>query len=289
MARREMKLLKERKIAELVAPPKGSSVLEASGVIVKGGDFYVVFDNIRRAARIGPSLAPGSPRHGWFGRRRAGEGYEDIAYSPNRKRFYLLVEAEKHIDGTYKAIVDQCDETGRFTETHWIDFPLEKRNTGFEGLAAVRWKGVDYLLALCEGNKCRAGRKGRIGGGGRIHVLVRKAGVWSPVAQIKLPQTVDFEDYAAVALRGDRIAVISQATSRLWIGRLRYETWTVAGRGRIYDFPRTKRGKPRYCNLEGVSWLSNTTFVLVSDLPKAWCGKRCAKTGQSIHIFALPG
>ena len=92
-----------------------------------------------------------------------------------------------------------------------------------------------------------------------------------------------------VVLKGDRIAVISQMTSRLWVGRLLFDTWTIAGRGRIYDFPRTKRGKPRYCNLEGVSWLSGTTFVLVSDLPKAWCGKRCAKTGQSIHIFALPG
>jgi hypothetical protein len=122
-----------------------------------------------------------------------------------------------------------------------------------------------------------------------MHVLVRKAGMWSPVAQIKLPPTLDFEDYAGVALRGDRIAVISQVTSRIWIGRLRFDTWTVAGRGRVYDFPRTKRGKPRYCNLEGVSWLSGATFVLVSDLPKAWCGKRCGKTGQSIHIFALPG
>jgi hypothetical protein len=153
----------------------------------------------------------------------------------------------------------------------------------------VRWKGVDYLLALCEGNKCRAGRKGRIGGGGRIHVLVRQAGVWSPVAGIKLPRTVDFEDYSAVALRGERIAVISQTTSRLWIGRLRFETWTIAGHGRTYDFPRTKRGKPRYCTLEGLSWLSDTTFVLVSDLPKAEHPSCCGKTGQSIHLFALPG
>jgi len=93
MAFREMKLLKERKIAELIAPPKGSGVLEASGVFAKGADFYVIFDNIRRVARIGSSLAPGSPRHGWFGLRRSGDGYEDIAYSPPLKRFFLLIEA----------------------------------------------------------------------------------------------------------------------------------------------------------------------------------------------------
>lgn len=164
MARPEMKLLKECKLAELVAPPKGSKVLEASGVIAKGGAFYVIFDNIRRVARIDPSLSPASTRHGWFGPRRGGEGYEDIAYSPHLKRFYLLIEAEKHADGTFKALIDECNQAGQFKGQHWVDFAFEKRNTGLEGLCAVRWKGSDYLLALCEGNRCRAGRRGRAGG-----------------------------------------------------------------------------------------------------------------------------
>jgi hypothetical protein len=289
MARPVMRLLKERKLAELVAPPKGSKVLEASGVIAKGGIFYVIFDNIRRVARIDPSLSPEATRHGWLGPRRSGDGYEDIAYSPHLKRFYLLIEGEKHVDGTYKALIDECDERGVFKGRRWVDFAFEKRNTGFEGLSVVRWKGSDYLLALCEGNRCRAGRRGRTGGGGRIHVLARKGQMWVSVARIKLPQTVDFEDYSAVSLRGDRIAVISQMTSRLWIGRLRLGDWTIAGRGRIYDFPRTKRGRVRYCTLEGLCWLSDTTFVLVSDLCKAGYRKCCQKTDQSIHLFALPG
>jgi hypothetical protein len=288
MPRSEMRLIKERKLAELIAPPKGSSVLEASGVIAKGGLFYVVFDNVRRVARIDPSLAPGSPRHGWFGHRHKGEGYEDIAYSPHAKRFYLLIEAEKHVDGTFKALIDECDESGGFKHQRWVDFPFEKRNTGLEGLAAIRWRGSDYLLALCEGNKCRAGRRGRIGGGGRIHVLAKKGGMWAPIALVKLPATVDFEDYSAVSLRGNRIAVVSQMTSRLWIGRLRPGGWTIAGRGRIYDFPRTKSDKPRYCTLEGLCWLSDTTFVMVSDLCKAEYRKGCRETDQSIHIFSLP-
>jgi hypothetical protein len=112
--------------------------------------------------------------------------------------------------------------------------------------------------------------------------------MWVPVARIKLPPTVDFEDYSAVALRGDRIAVISQMTARLWIGRLSRDAWAIKGRGRIYDFPRTKRGRPKYCTLEGLSWLSDTTFVLVSDLCKANYRKGCRKTDQSIHLFSLP-
>jgi hypothetical protein len=288
MARRELRLIKERRLADLIAPPKGSGVLEASGVVAKGADFYVIFDNVRHVARIHRSLSPASPRHGGFGRRRDGEGYEDIAYSRRHRRFYLLIEAEKHPDGTYKALVDECSEDGQFRTRRWVDFPFEKRNTGFEGLSVVSWQGTEYLLALCEGNRCRAGRKGRKGGGGRIKVLSRKGRMWVPVATIKLPRDLDFEDYSAVALRGSRIAVISQMTSRMWIGTLRRGTWTIGGRGRVYDFPRTKKGKLRYCTPEGISWLSDRTFVIVSDLPKRRYRKDCGKTGQSIHIFALP-
>ena len=123
---------------------------------MKGAHYYVILDNIRRVARIHQSLLPGSTRHGWFGRRRQGEGYEDITYSAHTRRFYLLIEAEKHPDGTYKALIDECDEHARYQRRRWVDFEFEERNTGFEGLAAIHWKGHDYLLALCEGNKCRA-------------------------------------------------------------------------------------------------------------------------------------
>lgn len=281
-------LVKERRLSDLLTPPKGSSVLEASGVVARGGLYYVIFDNIRQVAQIDPTLSPGSKRHRWFGRRRDGDGYEDIAYSPHLKRFYLLIEAEKHSDGSYKPMIDECDETGRVRGRHWVNLSFEKRNTGLEGLSAVRWRGNDFLLALCEGNRCRSGRKGRKGGGGRIHVLACKSGMWESVAMIKLPRSVDFEDYSAVALRGDRIAVISQMDSRLWIGRLRRGTWTIAGDGRIYEFPRTKKGKIRYCTLEGLSWLSDRTFLTVSDLSKRHYRSSCGKKDQSIHIFSLP-
>lgn len=91
-----------------------------------------------------------------------------------------------------------------------------------------------------------------------------------------------------MSLRGARIAVVSQQTSRLWIGTLRFRDWTIAGRGRIYDFPRTKKGKPKYCTLEGLCWLSPRTFVLVSDLSKPDCAKRCRTRDQSIHVFRIP-
>ena len=283
-----MTLVTEQRLQNLIAPPKGSSVLESSGVVAKDGDYYVIFDNVRRMARVDAGLVAGSRAHGWFGQRRGGDGYEDIAYSPQTRRFYLLIEAEKHVDGTYKGLIDECREDGRFAGRHWIDFSFDTRNSGFEGLSAVRRQGRDYLLALCEGNRCRGGRKGRKPGGGRIQVLQRAGAMWKPVATIALPPEVAFTDYSAVAVRGNRIAVVSQQDSRLWIGTLRRRDWTIAGRGAIYDFPRTRKGKPKYCTLEGLCWLSPRTFVLVSDLSKGDYAKRCRKRDQSIHVFRTP-
>jgi len=99
---------------------------------------------------------------------------------------------------------------------------------------------------------------------------------------------VKFEDYSALAIRGERIAVASQETSRVWLGKLRRRDWTIAGAGRQYDFPRTKRGKRLYSTVEGISWLSDETFVAVSDLTKEGHPGRCEAKDQSIHIFRLP-
>jgi len=281
-------LVAERKLADFISPPTPDGVLEASGVIAKGADYYVIFDNVRRIARIHRSLEPGSKRHCWFGRKRDGEGYEDIAFSRYTRRFYLLIEAEKHPDGTYKPLIDECDESARYKKRRWVDLAFEQRNTGLEGLSAIRWREQDFLLALCEGNRCRAGRAGRKPGGGRLHLLQRSGMLWRPVARIKLPRTVTFEDYSAVALRGRRLAVLSQQSSRLWIGTLRFGDWTTAGKGTTYDFPRTKKGKIKYGTLEGLCWLTDRSFVCVSDLAKRPCKKRCRKTDQSIHVFKLP-
>ena len=281
-------LVAERAIRELIPPPKDSNVLEASGVVAQGAYYYVIFDNIRRVARLHRSLEPGSKKHGWFGNQRQGDGYEDIAYSRRTRRFYLLIEAEKHPDGTYKAQIDECDEQARFKKRRWVDVVFKHRNTGMEGLSAVRVAGKDYLLSLCEGNGCQGGRKGKKPGKGRIHVLRRAGNMWQSMTTLALPPSVKFEDYSAVALRGNRIAVISQQDSQLWIGTLRVRDWTIAGRGKIYDFPRSKKAKHKYCTLEGLCWLDARTFVLVSDLSKGDYSKRCRKHDQSIHVFRLP-
>jgi hypothetical protein len=286
--RRVLTLVAERKLSDLIAPPKGSAVLEASGVVAKDDYYYVVFDNFRRIASVHMDLNLESKAHGWFGPARDGEGYEDIAFSPDTRRFYLLIEAEKHPDGTYKALIDECDEEGKYKRRRWVDFVFKNRNTGFEGLAAVHWKGTDYLLAMCEGNRGKGGRKGKKPGGGRVQVLKRAGTVWKPIACIDLPKSVKFEDYSAVSIRGNQIAVISQQTSQLWTGTVKFADWTVRDEGTIYDFPRTRKGNLKYCALEGLCWLSARSFALVSDLAHANAPKRCRKHDQSIHVFRIP-
>lgn len=282
-------MVRERKLNELFPIPRSGSVLEASGVVVKDGHCFVVFDNIRRIAQVGSSLMPGAADHCWVGRLRDGEGYEDIAYSADERRFYALIEAEKHPDGTYKAIIEEYDEQFRFTGRRRVNVPFEKRNRGFEGLRAMRSKGTTCLLALCEGNHGRAGVRGNTPGGGLIHVLQRSGQAWEPVAQINLPSSLDFKDYSALALRGDRLAVVSQKSARMWVGKLRAQNWTIAGDGCSYDFPRNKDGKRLYCTVEGIDWLTANSFVMVSDLRKKGYPTRCARTDQSIHIFRLTG
>jgi hypothetical protein len=272
----------------LIPPPRNGSVLEASGVVARGNEYLVVFDNVRQIARIGAGLEPASGTHGWVGRWRVGEGYEDIAYSADRGRFYLLIEGEKHSDGTYKSVIEECDEAWHFKGRSSVDYSFRSRNRGFEGLTGVRWQGVDYLLAVSEGNKSRPGRKGRTPGGGRIHVLRQTGRLWETVALIKLPRDLDFEDYSALALRRQRLAVVSQKSSRLWIGTLRFRDWTIVGPGRTYELPRTAKGKRLYCTVEGLDWRSANTFVMVSDLRKKGYAERCGPTDQSIHIFRVP-
>ena len=282
-----LRLLRECKLADLVAPPRPGAVFEASGVITSGTDCFVVLDNVRRVVRIASHLRPESGDHEWIGAARQGEGYEAVTFSRGTGRFYLMIEAQKHPDGTFKGAIEEYDKRWRFKARRWVDFPFEKRNTGFEGLASVEFRGQHFLLALCEGNNCRCGRKSRKGGRGRIHVLQQRGGLWKPVARIKLPRHVKFKDYAGMAVRGDRIAVVSQESSRLWLGRFRSGEWKIKGTGRVYDFPRTKKGKRLYHTVECVSWLSPTTLVAVSDLRKKRYPKRSARTDQSIHVFKV--
>jgi hypothetical protein len=42
--------------------------------------------------------------------------------------------------------------------SHWLYYDFQSLNKGFEGLIYVHYQENDFVLGLCEGNKCQAGK-----------------------------------------------------------------------------------------------------------------------------------
>jgi hypothetical protein len=168
----------------------------------------------------------------------------------------------------------------------FLDVALEMRNKGLEGLGCIVRDGELFLLGLCEGNRCKGGTAGRRPGGGRVHVLRRAALVWKREATIRLPKDLDFIDYASVAVRGDRIAVVSQSSSALWVGTLAKTGFVVEESGTVYTFPRDADHRVVYGTVEGVSWLADDRLVMVSD--RAEGNIPAQAKDRSLHVFRLP-
>jgi hypothetical protein len=285
----QLVLLEEAKIAELRGDPEHRR-LEASGVLAEGGRYYVIFDNSPDVARVG-GLSAGAAETRLI-RAESGKGrrigYEDIAYDPTADRFYVLIEALPH-GRAFMAEVEEYDGGFRHLASARLDFPLDRANKGLEGLSCLRRAGRTYLLGLCEGNRCQGGAAGRRPGGGRIQLFERGPRHWDHAGTIRLPPALWFEDFSSLSVAGDRVAVVSQASSALWVGTLAPSSWEVVGDGATYRFPLDRQGNTVYCNVEGVSWVTGDRVVVVSDRAKATTqGRRCRAKDESIHVFAIP-
>lgn len=282
-------LLCESKLGDLLPGEDLSPRWEASGVLVKDGQYFVVFDDRTEIARIQAELQA-SDDNGLCGMSHAVTGYEGIAYNTAKQRYYLLVEARKHSKGRYRAIIVEYDHNFEYLKERPLDFDFKSDNKGFEAVAYVRHGDEDCLLALCEGNKCQCGKKGRRPGGGRVQVFFKKRKRWEHAHTIALPASLPFADYSGMSINGSRVAVVSQMSSMLWIGQFDENEWTWRDAGQLYEFPRLGDGSIRYGNIEGVAWVAPTRVVTVSDRRKksSQPDERLSETDQSIHIFELP-
>jgi uncharacterized protein YjiK len=207
-----------------------------------------------------------------------GSGFEDIAIDYRRGRVFCLVEAVEDFDGLLRGFVAEYDRAGRFLRCTRLHTRFQKANKGFEGLAHAWLGGREYLYALCEGKRGTAAT-------GRVDVFIRaRDGGWTASHQIRLPKRVDFEDYAALAYRDRQLAVVSQASARLWVARIDEKARAlVPGSDAVYRFP-----SKSYGNVEGIAWLSRDTLVAVSDRKKRGQPARCEEKDQSIHFFRIP-
>ena len=276
-------LVAEFKVADLLGKsPRGR--YEASGVVLRQGVFYLVFDNMPHIGRIA-SLTLGAEGNALLS-QDGRLGYEDIAYDPQSDHFFTLIEAS-HRGRAFMAKVREYDGELGHVSTQWLEFPLEKGNKGMEGLTCVSFEDELYLLALCEGNWCRSGDMGRKPGGGRIQVFGRRRDGWGHLATIRLSEMLPFQDYSSVALDGQRIAVLSQESAALWVGTLRIPGWEI-DEGMIYHFPQDDEGRCNYRHAEGVAWLSADRVVIVSDRVVDSANRRFRAKDESIHVFGFP-
>ena len=284
--------MKEVKLWCLLPGYDDESRLEASGILARDGRFHVIFDSDATIASIDASLVktPHNRIVRIVGRPYDNYGFEDITYNDHLQRYYTLIETCRYPDGGFRPQIVEYTAGFDYLETCWVNVPFEKENKGLEGIVYLARDDIDYVLGLCEGNRCRGGKEGRKPGGGCIHVLRKLDGAWQPITAVALPKSLLFEDYASMAMLGDRLAIISQELQQLWVGNLAPDRWEIIGDGTVYNFPTGKKqSRSEYCNLEGISWLDDTTLVAVSDRGKK--DKRhdtCVEHEQSIHKFKLP-
>jgi uncharacterized protein YjiK len=274
---RKLELIREEKLFRLLPGRTKHSRLEASGVaLVDDNTALVVFDNLNQVARINLSLK----RHATNALLPApslGSGFEDISIDHRHRRVFCLVESVEDFDGLLRGFVAEYNDDGHFIRCARLPSRMAKANKGFEGLAHL-WRGSrEYLYALCE----PAHKVGK----GRIEVFVRaRDGGWKASHRIHLPKRAEFEDYAALAYRYKQIAVVSQASARLWVAQIDEKARAVVQESEaVYRFPNKS-----YRNVEGIAWLAPDILVAVSDRKKKTQPDRCLEKDQSIHLFRIP-
>jgi len=277
---KQLELVREEKLFRLIPGRTKTSRLEASGIaLVDDSTALVVFDSLNQIARIDVSLKR-SRRNGIWPAPSLGAGFEDIAADARLGSTFGLIESVEDFDGVLRGFIAEYDRSGRLRHCSRLPATFQKANKGFEGLAHARHNGREYLYALREANfRASNGRRGR------IDVYVRGAKrAWKQSHWIQLPDEARFKDYSALAFRSGQLAIVSQESARLWVGRLDQQTRTVIpDSGVVYRFPRR-----RYGNVEGIDWLSEDTLIAVSDRRKKGQPAKCCDTDQSIHVFRIP-
>jgi hypothetical protein len=287
----------ETKIYKLIASLSKKDRLEASGIQLFQDHYYVVFDNISSIAKLHASLDKNHPDNIMIPGSEPLEQFEDITYSTVTQRFYVVIEnAEvEQSDATqktvvFKPLIREYDEQLNHLEMHVVDYVFTDKNKGLEGLATISRNNQEYLLGLCEAacNNCAQDTGSVEQGVGSMLVLKKNTERWLVDRIIHLPESVQFGDYAALDIRGNRIAVVSQVSSALWVGQFKEDGWEFVDEGNIYLFHRSKTNALKYCNVEGITWIDDDTIAVVSDKRKSTDSKRCKKKDQSIHIFKIP-
>lgn len=276
----ELKLVAGAKVGRLLGRP--GERFEASGVSNVHGAFYVLFDNRSDVAVVGSHLK--TARLIKLETTWRGNDFEGLTWDDNRKRFFASIEAERCGPRTFRARLLELGPDLKQRRSWSLHPDLADPGKGVEGLAHVYRNGKLFLLAQLEGNHGVGGKRGKDKGHGRVRVYALGEDGPSLVTTLKLPPTARLGDYAGLDVAGDRIAVVSQKTSKVWIGKLAKRGWKVAGPGALYRFPRPD-GVKAYDSMEGITWVTPRRLAVTSDGARSRAG--LAKS-ESIFLFDIP-
>ena len=175
----------------------------------------VVFDNLNLMARMDLSLKTPSESK-FIPAPSLGLGFEDIAIDNRNKHYFCLIEALEDVDGLFRSFVAEYDRGCQFVRCTPLSTQFEKSNKGFEGLVHVWLNDQEFLYALWEGKSTTSKKHA----GACIDAFVRATdGGWNDSHRIHLPELAEFEDFSALAYRDERVAIVSQASARLWVAR----------------------------------------------------------------------
>ncbi len=256
---------------------------EGSGVYYKSNEFFIVFDNLDSVGRINSDLTSGQ----LLGSKKMKSNFEGLTFDSIKQKFFILVESSKTNNGFFPEILE-LDAKLKLLKRKFVNFELTKKNKGFEGLVSLHRNGKHFILALCEGNFCYSDKE-KHKGNGRIQVLSETEKEWGLVAEIILPSKAAFLDYSDMDIHENKLIILSQSSSAIWIGDLSETKWEITDRGEVLFFPIKKTyAELQYCNLEGISWISERKFVAVSDKKNDSQNESCKEKEQMIHTFDLP-
>lgn len=264
----------------------GGGRLEPSGIAAGDGGYYVVFDNSREVLW----LDSGWTEFSWIlgGNYGLGDdpdvkdvkdflGFEGVGFDEETGTLSLLIETLRHDDGEDYPVVVNVDAEGRAAHTWWLH-EVEAANSGAEGMTYVTVGDVRYAAVLCEAGKCDGSDRGR---------MVFSAVGSDELIDVDLPKGLEFGDFSGVSARGNRLAVVSQESSKIWTGWVELEDGRLVTRTEaVWGLPK-KNGKTVYCTLEGVAWVDDETLIAVSDQEKPDQPSRCHEKAESLHVFLL--
>lgn len=259
---------------------------EASGVYYLEQKYFIVFDNFQSILELNEHFE----KFKFHNQNDSKSNFEAIHYDEKKENFYVVVESKKFGENYYPEIL-KFDKNLNLVQRKKVNFKLEKKNKGIEGLSSISIRDDFFLLALCEGNFCYSNKEKHMGNG-KILVLKENDKSWEKTNEISIP--AKFLDYSDIDKFGNSFIISSQESSAIWIGELDLQTLKFE-EGETYKLPFGDRNgninqgpEKIYCNIEGVSFISQNKIVLVSDKSKEEQDPWCKSKDQMIHIFELP-